>query len=587
MISYSNGIISGEIIACEKNKQACLRFLNDLDRAKKNLPEFPYEFVSEKAEQFEKWCGLFKHTKGVLAGKPIVLAPVLHFVAGNIYGWYHKETGLRRFTKSYWQVARKNAKSQANTMIGTYELFVISGEEQAEVYTAATKKEQANIIYNEAVTVLNRCEYINKGDHYSVKYGKIERLSTGGFMRSLSKEDKKSGDGYNPSCGLVDEYHAHPTEEIYNIIDSGMGARAQPLLSIITTAGYELSYPCYRIEYALISKILDPANPINIDTYFVMVNELDCNNTGESIEIGGRKVAPGDPIDDINNPDVWAKANPILCSYPEGVKFIKDRLEIAKNSPDKMRDFLTKTMNVWVNKRALGYMDLARWVACSFQGDFFKELKNKTDLRCWVGMDLSARLDLTSVSFEFVGDDEKYYIFSHSFIPEDAFHDKIKADKVPYDLWEKNGWLTVTAGSVVDYRHVKKYVIDTASEKGWFIEEVCVDPWGATQVSSDFQDDGYTVVEISQTITTLSEPTKEFRYMVYSGRVVHQNSPVLAWAMGNAVTKTDHNENMILNKQKSTQRIDPVAAVINSHARAIVKDEEADVYEARGMRSLQ
>jgi len=574
MIYYSNDVLSGKIVSCQKHKWACQRFLNDLERSKVNSDDFPFEFDDKYAVMFEEWCKIFSHTKGVLAKKPIELAPITHFIMGNLYGWVHKKTRYRRFKNSYWQVARKNAKTQIHALVALFALFVTAGEEQPEIFAAATKKEQAKLTYDEAVTMLTRCDLLVEGEHYKLAYGKITSLSNGGFFRPLSKQDNKSGDGLNPSVGLVDEFHQSPTAETYDALSEGMGARPEPLISIITTAGYELHYPCYRVEYSLISKILDPDNPINIETYFVMVNELDCNTTDETIMVNGRKVAPGDPIDDINDPNVWEKANPIRATYQVGIDDIQAKLELALAAPDKMRTFLTKYMNVWVNQREMGYMDLGRWGACGFDGDFFELIREKTESVCYVGIDLSARIDLTSVTFEFIGNDEKYYVYSHSFIPEETFYQKIKSDHVPYDLWEKQGWLTVTNGATVDYRHVKSYIEDMAERNGWYIEENCMDPYAATQVSADFIDDGMEVVEILQRITTLSEPTKDFRYMVYDGRIVHNNDPVLTWAFGNAVTKTDHNENIMLDKQKAVNRIDPAAATMNSHTRAMCVEKK-------------
>jgi len=569
MILYSNGVLSGEIVACKKHKFACQRFLNDLERSKENSDDFPYEFNDKNAVLFEEWCKIFSHTKGILAGEPIELAPITHFIMGNLFGWVHKKTGYRRFKQSYWQVARKNAKTQIHALLALFALLVISGGEQPEVFAAATKKEQAKLTYDEAVTMLTRCKRLVEGEHYSIKYGKIVSLDNAGFFRPLSKQDNKSGDGLNPSLGLIDEFHQSPTAETYDALSEGMGARPEPLISIITTAGYELHYPCYRVEYQLISQILDPDNPINIETYFVMVNELDCNFSDETITIDGKKIAPGDPIDDITDPKVWEKANPIRATYQVGIDDIQSKLEIALAAPDKMKTFMTKYMNVWMNQRAMGYMNLGRWAACVFDGDIYDEIAKRTDKTCRVGLDLSARSDLTSSSFEFKGDDDKYYVLSHSFIPEETFHSKMETDKVPYDLWEKQGWLTVTPGAVVDYIYVKDYIQDTAKENGWFIEEICIDPYAATQIGARLIDDGEEVVEILQRITTLSEPTKDFLYEVISHRVVHDNNPVLTWAIGNAVTKLDHNENKILNKEKSIDRIDPIAAVINSHTRAM------------------
>lgn len=372
-------------------------------------------------------------------------------------------------------------------------------------------------------------------------------------MRTLSEEDRKTGDGLNPQCGIIDEYHAHEDSLIYDVIDSGMGARAQPLLGIITTAGFELQNPCYRIEYDLVSKILNPDIPINLENYFCMVNELD-------------KDKDGNISDNIKDPVTWEKANPIACSYPEGREYIKKRLEESLEAPEKMKNFLTKHLNVWINQRESGFILMDRWTAC--------REPEPVDLRgrqCFIGLDLSAKLDLTSVGFEFLIDGV-YHVRSHSFIPEDTMREKIKTDKMPYDLWVDQGWVTATPGPVVDYKAVYYYILDQILFYNLKVVEICLDPWGAVQISSDFIEKGYMVVEIIQGPRTLSEPTKNFREMVYLKKVRHDDNPVLTWAVSNAVAEAvDRNQNILLSKKRSKQRIDPVAALLNAHCRAMVK----------------
>ncbi|WP_368492850.1 terminase large subunit [Geobacillus thermodenitrificans] len=550
MIDYCHDVLNGDIIACQKHKWACRRFLRDVER--EGTDEFPYVFDEEKALRFLNWMTLFKHTKGKLAGQRIEPAPIQVFVFGNIYGWVHKETGLRRFKKAYWQVARKNAKSQSLACVGSYEAFAF-GESMAEVYIGATKTEQSKIVWNEIKAQIQGCDFL-KGK-YKIAYGKIEHLKSGSFIAALSKDAGKTGDGLNVQCGIIDEYHAHPTSEIYDVLVSGAGARPQPLMMIITTAGFNLQHPCYSVEYQYVSKILDPNNPIENDEYFVMINELD----------------KGDDIKDEKN---WEKANPILCSYEEGVNFLRGELKAALDVPEKMRNFLTKNMNRWVDMKDNGYMDMSKWAACG--QDF--DLSIIEGMECTVGVDLSAKIDLTSVGFEFKKDG-KYIVLSHSFMPEDTLDRKRKTDKVPYDLWVKQGWITTTPGAVVDYNFIKSYIKNFEQQYNVKIREICADPWNATQFMQDMEAEGYTVVEIRQGIQTLGSATKDFREQVYQGNVIHNNNPVLTWALSNAVTRQDANENIMLDKSKSTERIDPIAAVLNAHVRAMLKTDTIDINE--------
>lgn len=548
MLDYCDDVFNGEVVVCQKHKQACKRFLRDIER--EGSEEFPYVFQEEKALRFLKWMSLFKHTKGKLAGKRIEPHSIQTFVFSNIYGWIHRNTGLRRFKKAYWQVGRKNAKSQSLACVGSYEAMAF-GENMSEVYIGATKAEQSKIVWNEIKAQMNGCEDL-KGK-FNIAYGKIQHTKTDSFISALSKDAGKSGDGLNVQCGIIDEYHAHTTSEIYDVLVSGSGARSNPLMMIITTAGFNLSNPCYRVEYQYVSKILDPNIDIENEEYFVMVNELDKD-------------------DEITNPEVWEKANPILCSYEEGRSFLKGELQSALDVPEKMRNYLTKNMNRWVDMKENGYMDMQKWKDCKET----VELSDLKGLECTVGVDLSAKIDLTSVDFEFKKDD-KYIVISHSFMPEDTLHEKRKTDKVPYDLWIQQGWITTTPGAVVDYEFIKKHIKNMEKENKFKIKEICADPWNATQFMQDMEADGYTMIEIRQGMATLSGPTKDFREQVYQKKVIHNNNPVLNWAVSNAITKQDANENIMLDKSKTTERIDPIAAVINSHVRCMLNSGEMDL----------
>lgn len=560
IIHYCHDVINGKNIACQKHKWACMRFLSDVEREGKE--DFPYIFDDDKALRFFEWMHLFRHTKGVLRGERIQPHEIQVFIFGNIYGWVHKDTGYRRFRKAYWQVGRKNAKSQSLAAVATYEQMAF-GENMAEVYIGATKTEQARIVWNEAEAMLKSCPELQ--GKYKVAYGKITHLNSSSILRALSKEDRKTGDGLNPQCAIIDEYHAHDTDEILNVLDSGMIARSQPLTMIITTAGVNIASPCHRVEYHYVNRLLDPSDPAMNDSYFAMVNELD-------------KDEEGNLIDDIRDEQAWLKPNPIAASYPEGLKNIRDRLKEALEKPEMMDDFLTKNMNVWVNQKEKSYVRMDRWAACGeSEENPFPDLQGYIG---YLGSDLSMKIDLTSVGFVFPLGDGRYAVMSHSFMPEDTLASKEKTDNVPYSLWVRQGWITLTPGSVVDYNFIKAYVKRTVEENGWNIRENCYDPYNATQFAQDMEAEGFEAVEIRQGINTLGEPTKNFRDLVLEKKIIHNNNPVLTWAIGNAVTRQDHNLNIMLDKDKSRMRIDPIAAVINAHVRAMFADgERVDVSE--------
>lgn len=545
LCQYSKDVLNGEVIACKKHKQACERFLRDVEN------QSTYAWIEEEAQKIVDWFSLLRHSKGILAGQPIMLTTWQKFNLCNIYGWYHVKTGYRRFRKAYIQVGRKNAKSQMMAGISLYETSYTSAKnkELNEIYTAGTKRDQSKLIFNEAKLMLNGSPL---KDRFRIMRNEIIHKKTGSFIKPLSKEDGQKGDGTNPQLGCLDEYHQHPTSEFYDLFDSGAKARREPLLLIITTAGTDLNVPCYRQEYKYCSQILDGA--IENDSYFVMICELD----------------KGDSIHDEEN---WKKANPIVMSYPEGIQGMRESYQIAKDVPEKMRTFLTKNLNAWMQQREDGYMDMAKWKACGQDNFDYSLLEGK---ECIVGADLAAKIDLCSVAFEF-NIDGKYVVLGHSFMPEDTLQAKMSTDKVPYDLWAKQDWVTLTPGAVVDYNFIMQYIKDFEKKYNCKIRELCCDPWNATQFMNDMGADGYPPVEIRQGIKTLGGPTKDFREQVYMRKVIHNNNPVLTWAISNAVTKMDPNENIMLDKSKSTERIDPIASVINAHTRAMVMDFQHDI----------
>ncbi|PEF61154.1 terminase large subunit [Bacillus cereus] len=547
LMQYVYDISYGNILACKKHKWACERFLRDLERTQED--ECPFYFDREQLYDFYEWCKQFKHFKGVLAGQYIELTDFQLFVAANIFCFLIKDTNNRRFLRVFIELARKNAKSQFLALIASYITFL--SDQQEECYIAGWDRQQSSLVYNDILKQLGACDMLSK--KYKDSYGKITHIKSGSTITPLSKEAKKTGDGTNPSLGIVDEYHAHDTSEIYDVIDSGMGARENTLMFIITTAGFNINGPCYK-EYKYCSRILDP-NDLGVenDEYFVVICELDKD-------------------DDIKDETNWIKANPIVATYEAGMKKLHSDLKVALDNPEKMRSFLTKRMNIWVNRKENGYMDMSRWNKC----DEVIDLSELRGMECTVGADLSAKIDLTSVDFEFKKD-EKYVVISHSFIPEDTLFEKMKTDKVPYDIWAQQGWITVTPGSVVDYNFVKEYIKTMESDNDFKIKEICADPWNATQFMQDMEAEGYVVVEIRQGMATLSGPTKDFREQVYQKKIIHNNNPVLNWAIGNAVTKQDANENIMLDKSKATERIDPIAAVINSHVRCMLNSGEMDL----------
>ncbi|MDN6626323.1 MAG: terminase large subunit, partial [Pisciglobus halotolerans] len=548
VITYCEDIQSGQIPSGQKMKWAVNRFFNDLKSIENNESEYYIDW--NELLKFNRWAGLFVHSKGVLANKKIELSDFQLWIAANIFCFKKKSNGYRRFREVYIQLGRKNAKSQLLALIVSYVIFL--SPESEEAYIASWSKEQSNLIYNEVLGQIRRAKML-KGK-FTDSYQTVTVKKNNSTLKALSREARKTGDGTNPSLSVVDEWHAHVTSEIVDVQKSGMVARKSPLLVYITTAGFNLESPC-KGTYDYCSEILNPELDTENDEMFAAIYEID-------------------EADNIKDEQVWKKANPIVAYYDEGVASLRSELKLAIDQPERMNNFLTKNMNVWVDAKENGYMDMRKWN---------KQALNKEDQEAflqganiYIGLDLSMTTDLTSVGWVAVKNG-KFLVGQHSFVPEDKFRERMSKDKVRYDLFEQMGYLTQTPGNVVDYNYLIEQVIEFANKYGCLM--VCYDKWNASHLAQDLENRGLDMVEIPQSIAQLSEPTKKFRENVYTGKVKQTGDPLLRWAVNNAVLKMDQQENIMVGKQVSKDRIDPIAAVLNAFARAMYDDMTVDLNE--------
>lgn len=554
---YAEDCISGKIISCQKHKWACERFLRDVERMETD-PDYPYTWDEEKAEEIVKWFHLLRHRTGVLAGKPIDLTIWQKFRHCQLYGWRRKDDGRKRFTKSFTEVARKNGKSQEEAGIALFEISVESSRhgEIYEYYTAGVKKDQSRKVFDEARYMLNGSPLKRK---FRVTRNEISYVGNGSYIKMLSKDDSKNGDGSNPAGMILDEYHEHPNTDYYDLF---MGSNSkESLLMIITTAGKNLTYPAYAQEYKLCAKILNPHIETEDDTYLVDICELDPEDY--------------ENLDTLDDQNLWYKANPIRMSYKEGREKIQDAYKVAKEVPEKMTAFLTKMMDVWVQARDNGYMDMAKWDACCVE-----ELPVDTaGMPVYVGFDMSAKIDLTSVAFvipyqtdqmdEQGGTIVNYIVYSHSFIPNrEKMVERTRLDHFNYDAAERGGFLEVTDSPIVNQSRVMQYVLETCEAHKWKIQCLCFDPANASKIMMDLSDEGYDVEEVFQSHKSLNESTQGFREQVYSGSVQYLANPLLNFAMSNAVVR--RNNGLIkIDKDATIQRIDPVDALLCAYKLAM------------------
>ena len=558
--AYARDCIEGRIPAGQKHKWACQRFLDDLERV--GTTGFPYIWSEDNADKIVKWFSLLKHSKGALAGKPIELTGWQKFRTCQLYGWIHRETGRKRFKKSFTEVGRKNAKSQMEAGEALFETAIQATKnmETYEVYTAGTKRDQSKIVFSE-------CNLMTKGSilrsKFNFKRDEIVHIKTGSFIKPLSKEDGKTGDGTNPAGLILDEYHQHPTTDFY---DLGLGSNTkEPMLTIITTAGKDLTYPCYTQEYDYCSKVLDPDVDVKNDEYFIDICEADKGDDPGALE-------------------TWQKANPIRAFYDDGIKKIAEDYEIAKQIPEKMIAFMTKVLNIWVSASNNGYMDMKKWKACEVK-ELPIDLKGRP---VYVGFDMSSKIDLTSVAFVVPYQTDKldsgnkkivnYAVWTHSFIPTvDKLREHIIKDKVPYDAWERLGYLTLTNTPIVDQATVMRYVLDECEKYQLDVQCLCFDPANTSKLMMDLSDEGYTVEEVYQSHKSLNESTQGFREQVYSGNVVYLHNPLFNYAMSNAVVRTN-NGLIKIDKDATTKRIDPVDATLGAFKLALYHDFELESY---------
>lgn len=531
LIDYSNDCISGRIISGQKHIWACMRFLDDVDKGK-------YIWHEIEAQKIIKWFTYLHHSKGELSGQPIHLTTWQKFILCQVYGWKTKE-GKRRFKKAFVEVARKNAKTQMQAGAVLYEISTIAtkNNETVETYCAATKKDQSKLLFVEAQNMLRGSILAPK---FKITRDKIIHIKSNSFLNPLSKQDGKNGDGTNPAVLILDEYHQHPTTEFY---DLGLGASSkEPLLFIITTAGVNLNAPCFTQEYTYCSDLLNPAVDLDNDEYFVDICEADEN-------------------DDIGDLNTWKKANPIRAYYAAGIDKLTSDYKIAKMIPEKMISFMTKCLNIWVQATNNGYMDISKWKACEV-----KTLPDITGKDVFIGFDMSAKIDLTSVAFVIpIKNDTgvtQYIVFSHSFVPNiEKLQEREIVDKMPYLSWAKQGYITITNSQVVDQSSVWEYVIKFCEEHKLNIDTLCFDPANSSKMMMDLSNQGFKCVEVYQSHKSLNESTAGFREQVYEQNIFYTYNPVLNFAMKNAVIK-QNNGLIKIDKDATNKRIDPVDAIL-------------------------
>jgi len=552
---YAKAVVSGKIVAGLYVRLACKRHLDDI--AKQGTKKFPYIFDKNEAQDIIDFAECFQYTDGKpgFVGSRVQLPSFAKFILGSVFGWKHKDTGYRRFTKTYVQVARKNIKSMLEAIIAI-KMGGFDGYENAQVYCTATKMKQARIVWGQAAKFIKKdpdlAEYFKIREHDA----EIEHLKSGGKIMALGR-DTGTIDGFDPHCGIIDEFHAHKTGEMVELLEEGAVNQDEYLIGIITTAGFNVNGPCFE-EYQYCCSCLDTGD--HNDSYFMYIAQMD----------------KGDDVWDSRN---WIKANPLVAALPQGIKNLKKFAEEAKEKGGaKLRSFLTKSLNIWTrmsdNPLIKNFDD---WKKCGTD----KTLEDMRGKTCFAGLDLSKGGDLTTLALEFVlqgGENKQYFIYSHSFMPYKRLDEHIKTDKnAPYDMWHKEGLLTLTetlGGVKTDYKYIISHLHQLLEKYNIKLAAIGYDPHNADAFLSDLDEFGVPCIEVKQSARALNTATEDFRLEVEAGNMLYSKSnKLLTWSVRNAVLTQNSFGEIKVDKMSRTQRIDPVDAAIDAHVISMLKAE--------------
>lgn len=517
-----------------------MRQRNDLER-----DDWDFYFDEAHADAVVSFIEALPHIKGSkFAGQRITLGDWQCFIITTVFGWLNSE-GKRRFKTAYIEVPRKNGKSTMTAPIGLF-CLAADGEAGAEVYSAATTRDQAKIVWGTARLMVKKTPMLRATLGVDTTAHSIFVADSASVFKALSRDHQGNLDGLNIHCGLIDELHGHKDRSVWDVLETATSAREQPLIWAITTAGSNRSGICYE-QRIYVTKILDLVH--QDETYFGIIYTIDKEELDNK---------------DFFRPEVWAKANP---NY--NISVMPDDLERkaskARQMSSALNNFLTKHLNVWVNAGA-PWMNMLKWAAC-FDPDIQEE--DFEGEECVIANDLATKTDLAAQIkiFRRVGDDGQfhYYVFSRFFLPQEAVED---GRNDSYPGWEEDGYLTVTPGNATDFKMVETAIRDDCSR--FQVLDATFDPWQAAHMIQNLQDDGLPVSEYRQTVANMSFPMKEVEALVLQGRLHHDGNPVLTWTISNIVCHTDAKDNVYPRKEKPENKIDGGVALIMALGRWLV-----------------
>lgn len=535
---YAREVLSGKIPAAKYIRLACKRHLDDKKSSRKK--EFPFKYDDSKAVKACRFIESQYHTKGKWARKRehLILEPWQVFFVVNVFGWLVKKTKLRRYVEVLLLVPRKNGKSALAAAIGLY-MLCADNEYGAEVYTGATSEKQAKEVFIPAKLMAEKnpemCAYfdleVNASNLNTKDGGKLEPIIG------------NPPDGSSPSCAIADEVHEHKDSKLIDTMITGMGAREQPIMLYITTAGDNISGPCYQLQLEA-QKVLEGV-VIN-DRLFSLIYGID---TG----------------DDWSEETTLIKANPNF-GVSVGIEFLLARLQDAKNNARKQSTYLTKHLNVWVGSRE-AYYNVDKWNQC---GDSDLKLSDFYGKRVYLGLDLASRVDIAALEILIELGPDDYVRFGKYYLPESA----LEGGNDHYNQWAKEGWLTVTDGEIIDFNEIKADILELTSQ--FEVAELAYDPFQATMLITELMAEGVPVVEMRPTVLNFSEPMKILDALIRAGNIKHNVDPVQTWMISNVVAKEDAKENVYPRKERAENKIDGVISLIMALGRS-QKEQESTI----------
>jgi phage terminase large subunit-like protein len=539
---YARQVIAGKIPACNWIKLSCRRHFNDKKSSRTRA--YPYKFDPALAEKPGKFMQLLPHTKGKWASKreTIRLEPWQLFALCIPFGWIRKKDKTRRYRTIMVFVPRKNGKSIIGGGLG---LFMFSADDEfgAEVYSGATTEKQAWEVFRPAKLMAERTPDLREHFGIDVNAGNLVRVEDGSRFEPVIG---KPGDGPSPNCAIVDEYHEHQDSSLFDTMETGMGAREQPLMLVLTTAGSSIGGPCHQLVRDC-ERMLEGA--IQRDDLWAMLYTIDKG-------------------DDWTDENVLRKANPNYGISISG-DFLVSRQREAMQSASKQATFRTKHLNEWVGAKS-AWMNMLKW---QYQPTR-KTLAELEGRRCIAGLDLASKIDVaaTLLLFPPIDGDPNWHLHGRYYLPEARVLEHMDGNSSRYMEFNSLGLMTLTDGEVIEYEVIKDDLREFAGR--FDLEQVAYDPWQATQLAQEMEAEGLTMVEVRQTVQNISEPMKEMEKLVLERKLAHGNCPVLTWMVSNVVAKIDAKDNIYPNKERAEAKIDGVVGTIMALSRAILQGED-------------